>query len=123
MFESIKLRIIRGRQLQPFEVAKVLQNHEDRIKALEEVTSVSSEEIVTHNISFTVTDGTEPIEGATVSIGDITGTTSSAGGCTLQNVAEGSHDVTVTASGYSMRIEEITVSDIETSFEIILVSE
>ena len=35
MFESIKLRIMSGRKLKPFATAKVLQEHEDKIKALE----------------------------------------------------------------------------------------
>ena len=35
MFKSIKLRIMSGRQLKPFATAKVLQEHDDRISALE----------------------------------------------------------------------------------------
>lgn len=34
MFKRIKLRIIKGRQLLPFEVAKVLQEHEDKLTAI-----------------------------------------------------------------------------------------
>lgn len=39
MFESIKLKIIKGRKLLPFEVAKVLQSHEDRLKTTESTLS------------------------------------------------------------------------------------
>ena len=35
MFKGIKLRIMKGRQLNPFATAKLLQEHEDRITALE----------------------------------------------------------------------------------------
>lgn len=51
MFESIKLRIIKGRQLNPFATAKVLQEHEDRIKALESGASSNDGDKVTY--SFT----------------------------------------------------------------------
>lgn len=51
MFERIKLRIIKGRQLKPFAVANVLQDHEDRIKALESGVSSSDGDKVTY--SFT----------------------------------------------------------------------
>ena len=43
-FESIKMRIIQGRILKPFAVAKVLQEHEDRIKSLETGTGSESTE-------------------------------------------------------------------------------
>ena len=51
MFERIKLRIIQGRKLKPFAVANVLQDHEDRIKALESGSSSSDGDKVTY--SFT----------------------------------------------------------------------
>ena len=101
-FESIKLRIIKGRQLKPFPTAKVLQEHEDRIKALEEASASGSgssgssgssggsqqqepqqQTPVTRTLSFTINDGTDAIEGATVKIGSTIKTTGSAGGCTF----------------------------------------
>lgn len=68
----------------------------------------------TYNITFSVTDGSDPIEGATVTIGSITGTTGSAGGCTLQNVPAGSQTVTVKKAGYTDYSKSITVSEATT---------
>lgn len=70
------------------------------------------------NISVTVNDGKDPVEGATVSIGESTGTTGSAGGCTLQNVVDGQQSISVTAEGYTSKTETITVSADNTSFTI-----
>lgn len=123
MFESIKLRIIKGRQLLPFATAKVLQDHEDRIKALEGGDSSSDETPVTRTISFTITDGTNNVDGATVVIGDVTKTTGSAGGCTFNDIADGSVSVEVSKTGYVTKTETITVSADNTAFTITLVAE
>jgi len=142
MFESIKLRIIQGRSLKPFATAKVLQDHEDRIKALETAGSSGSnsgsgsqqepqqeepqqQEVTptTRDLSFTINDGTDPIEGATVAIGAKTGTTGSAGGCTLTGVEEGTQSVEVSATGYTTKTESISVDETHTSFTISLVAE
>lgn len=77
-------------------------------------------EVVTRNLTFTVNDGTDPVEGATVAIGDITGTTGSAGGCSLNGVAEGEKTVTVTAEGFENYSGTITVASDSTSFTISL---
>ena len=129
MFKSIKLKIIKGRKLLPFATAKVLQDHEDRIKALENDSPAPSPdpeptpdpEPVTRDLSFTVNDGTDPIEGATVTIGTKTGTTGSAGGCTINGVEEGEGiSVEVAATGYTTKTETITVDAEHTSFTISL---
>ena len=124
-FEKIKLRIIKGRQLLPFPTAAVLQDHEDRLKALEG-DSPSPEPTptpVTRDLSFTINDGTDPIEGATVAIGTKTGTTGSAGGCTISGVEEGENiSVEVSATGYTTKTETITVDETHTSFTISLVA-
>ena len=127
MFERIKLRIISGRKLKPFEVAKVLQDHEDRLKTLESAGSGSGSsepEVVTpttRDLSFTINDGTDPIEGATVAIGAKTGTTGSAGGCTISGVEEGTGiSVEVSKEGYTTKTESITVDSTHTSFTISL---
>ena len=133
MFERIKMRIIHGRQLKPFAVAKVLQEHEDRLKALEEGSNSGSQQEsvtpatpqepatpATQNISFTINDGTDPIEGASVVIDETTKTTGSAGGCSFNDIAEGSVSVTVSAEGYNSKTETITVSSENTSFTISL---
>ena len=80
-------------------------------------------EIVKRNISFTINDGTNAISGATVSIGDKTGTTGSAGGCTLQNISDGEHSVTVSAEGFVTKSEVITVSESSSTFSITLEKE
>ena len=161
MFESIKLRVIKGRKLLPFATAKVLQEHDDRIAALESGTgSESAEGSLTYRIkaletilgdtdddtiyddavldarisaledkfrrdlSFTVKDSEStpaPIEGAVVTVTTgKTGTTGSAGGCTINGVLDGSYTITVTAEGYTDATETITVDAEHTSFTIIL---
>lgn len=125
MFKSIKLRIIKGRELKPFATAKVLQEHEDRIAALEKGDDPSPDpqpdpEPVTRDLSFTINDGTDPIKGATVTIGAKTGTTGDAGGCTIKDVEEGSVSVEVAKEGYTTKTETITVDSTHTSFTISL---
>ena len=143
-FESIKLRIIKGRQLKPFPTAKVLQEHEDRIKALEEASANSGsgssgssggsqqqepqqqeqqQTPVTRTLSFTINDGTDAIEGATVVIGSTTKTTGSAGGCTFSEMADDTYSVEVSATGYTTKTESITSDETHTSFTISLVAE
>ncbi len=126
MFERIKMRVIQGRKLKPFAVANVLQDHEDRLKALEEGSDSDSQQEpatpATQNISFTINDGTNPIEGASVVIDETTKTTGSAGGCSFNDIAEGSVSVTVSADGYTSKTETITVSSENTSFTISLTS-
>lgn len=123
MFKSIKLKIIEGRKLLPFATAKVLQDHEDRIKALEGGDDPSPDpqpEPVTRDLSFTINDGTDPIKGATVTIGAKTGTTGDAGGCTIKDIEEGSVSVEVAKEGYTTKTETITVDSTHTSFTISL---
>lgn len=71
---------------------------------------IGEENPETVNVSVSVTDGENPISGATVSIGDITSTTGSQGGCNLNNVPAGSHTITVTADGFEEYSETINVS-------------
>ena len=81
------------------------------------------EEETTHNISFTINDGTDAIGGATVTIGEESKTTGSAGGCSFNNIAEGEVTVTVSAEGYETATETITVDSENTSFTISLTAE
>ena len=85
--------------------------------------TTNNETPTTRSVSFLINDGTDPIQGATVSIDEISGTTGSAGGCTLQNVADGENSVTITAEGYTSKTETITVSENDTTFTISLESE
>lgn len=70
------------------------------------------------NLSITVNDGENAIEGASVAIGDITGTTGNAGGCTLSNVLDGEHTITATAEGYENYSDTITSDSTHSSFTI-----
>ena len=70
----------------------------------------------TRNLNFVINDGTDAIQGATVTIGEISGTTGSQGGCTLHNVTDGEHSVTIVKEGYTTKTETITVSESNTSF-------
>ena len=70
------------------------------------------------NLSISVTDGENAIEGASVAIGDITGTTGNAGGCTLSNVLDGEHTITATKEGYENYSDTITSDSTHSSFTI-----
>ena len=70
------------------------------------------------NLSISVNDGENAIEGASVAIGDITGTTGNAGGCTLSNVLDGEHTITATKEGYENYSASITSDSTHSSFTI-----
>lgn len=120
-WESIKLKILKGRQLLPIQTANVLQDHENRLTALENGDSEEEPaEPVTRDLSFTVNDGENPVQGATVTLREVEKTTGSAGGCTFNEVTDGEHEVTVEAEGYNTATETITVDAEHTSFTITL---
>lgn len=77
----------------------------------------------TRSISFTINDGNDPISGAKVTIDSTERTTGGAGGCSFNDIADGSVSVTVTADGYQTKIQTITVSENSTSFTISLTAE
>ncbi len=77
-------------------------------------------ETAKYNISFTINDGENPIESASVVIGETTKTTGSAGGCSFNDIEEGEHSVTVSATGYNSKTETITVDSTHNSFTITL---
>lgn len=83
---------------------------------------IVNNESETRTINFTITDGTDPVNGATVAIGNKTGTTGSAGGCSLTEIADGEHEVIVTCDGYTTKTETIVVSESDTAFTITLES-
>ena len=70
----------------------------------------SEENPETTNINVTVTESTTKLSGVTVKIGDISGTTGSAGGCTLNNVPIGKATVTATKSGYTTYSKSVTIT-------------
>ena len=87
--------------------------------------SDSEEEVTpeTVNITVTVLDNSDddPIEGAIVTIGDVTCSngTGSAGGCTLRDVAIGEGvTVTVTAEGYTDYSGTVDITSETTSMTI-----
>ena len=70
------------------------------------------------DITVNVSDGTNPISGATVTIGDNEETTDEDGDATFESVYEGSQTVTVTKTGYATKTSTINVDETHTSFEI-----
>ena len=98
----------------------------DKLKELsgssEEEENTETPQETTRDISFTINDGTDPIQGATVTIGSENKTTGSAGGCNFTGIADGEISVTVEKEGYTTKTETITVSSSNTSFTISLVA-
>ena len=70
------------------------------------------------DISVNVSDGTNPISGATVTIGADSETTDETGEAVFESVYEGSQTVTVTKTGYADKTSTINVDDSHTSFTI-----
>ena len=83
--------------------------------------SSDDETPTTQDISFVINDGTDPIQGASVTIGETTKTTGSQGGCSFTAIEEGTVSVEVSAEGYTTKTEDITVDSEHTSFTITLV--
>lgn len=75
-------------------------------------------EVTTRDINIYVTDAkrNEPLSGCTVSIGDISSVTGSAGGCTLRGISDGEHEIIVTYESSVIWTESITVDSEHTSF-------
>ena len=67
-----------------------------------------------------MSDGTNPISGATVTIGDDSETTDESGEAEFDSVYEGSQTITVTATGYADKTSTVTVDESHTSFTITL---
>ena len=66
----------------------------------------------TVDIAVTVDNGTNPVQGASVTIGGKTGTTGSQGGCTVSKVEIGEDvAVSVTCAGYEDYADTITVTE------------
>lgn len=74
------------------------------------------------NISITVKTGDTPIQGAKVTIGKVTKTTGSQGGCSFTNIEEGDHKVTIKKDNFQDKTQTITVDDDHTSFNISITS-
>lgn len=74
------------------------------------------------NISLVVKCGDVPIQGAKVTIGKVTKTTGSQGGCSFTGIEEGDHKVTVEKEHFEPKTATITVDDDHTSFNIAVTS-
>ncbi|MBS3770957.1 MAG: T9SS type A sorting domain-containing protein [Bacteroidales bacterium] len=74
---------------------------------------------VTYLVTFTVTDGTNPVEGATITIDDSELTTDAEGEDTI-HLADGEYEYTVTAEGYEDFTNSLTVSGADIDEEITL---
>ena len=71
----------------------------------------------TRTVSISVKSDGTGVSGASVTIGETTKTTGSAGGCTF-TLTDGDYDISVTATGYVDAEDEISVAYDETSFDI-----
>ena len=75
------------------------------------------------NISVSVTDGTNPVSGASVSLTKnseiiASSTTGSAGGLTLSNVEDGSYNITLTKDGFVDYTDTVVTSSDNASLTI-----
>lgn len=110
----------------PYSVRKSPQKRHDYLADfLNEVLELEDDEeetpqVTTRDLSITVDDGENAVSGVSVAIGDITGTTGPAGGCTLKGVADGEHTITATKEGYTEYSDTISSDSTHTSFTISL---
>jgi len=110
----------------PYSVRKSPEKRHDYLADfLNEVLELEDDEeetpqVTTRDLSITVDDGENAVSGVSVAIGDITGTTGPAGGCTLKGVADGEHTITATKEGYTEYSDTISSDSTHTSFTISL---
>lgn len=110
----------------PYSVRKSPQKRHDYLADfLNEVLELEDDDeetpqVTTRDLSITVDDGENAVSGVSVAIGDITGTTGPAGGCTLKGVADGEHTITATKEGYTEYSGTISSDSTHTSFTISL---
>lgn len=70
------------------------------------------------DITVNVSDGDNPISGATVTIGEDSETTDASGDAEFDSVYVGANTVTVTATGYADKTSTINVDETHTTFTI-----
>jgi len=83
----------------------------------------STETPIKRTINVSVTDGTDPIKGASVVLTKgateiASSTTGDAGGCTLQNVEDDTYTITVTKEGFTEYSASVTTSENNTSLSV-----
>jgi hypothetical protein len=77
---------------------------------------------VNYSVTFTVTDGTIPVSGASITIDGATYTTSPKGQVFITNIANGTFSYTITASAYNNYPGTITIGDADILQTITLTS-
>ncbi len=84
------------------------------------ITDINLEEVIKGEVSGIVTDGTNPIAGATVSIkgSETTTTTDAEGKFTFNDIDPGTYTLVCTAEGYAKTEREITVESEKTTADI-----
>ncbi|PLX19444.1 MAG: hypothetical protein C0599_10945, partial [Salinivirgaceae bacterium] len=78
--------------------------------------------IITYNVTFTVTDGTDPINGANVAINSQTLVTDASGVASVY-LENGTYDYTVSSSGYEGASGSVTVADADEAVSVELVAD
>lgn len=71
-----------------------------------------------YSVNFTVTDGTNPIEGANVSFDDLDYYTNASGQVSITELAQGAFSYTVSADGYLAVSDELNVTDDDISLTV-----
>ena len=84
----------------------------------ESIDVVMSQSIYT--ATFTITDGSDPLEGATISIDGQSDITTNASGAATIDLPNGTYDYTVSLSGYNDSIGSFTIADANLAIDIIL---
>ena len=100
------------------ELVAVLGGEEER-----EEDNSSTETTTKRTINVSVTDGTNPVKGASVVLTKgatevASSTTGDAGGCTLQKVEDDTYTITVTKEGFTEYSASVTTSENNTSLSI-----
>ncbi|PLX07892.1 MAG: hypothetical protein C0596_09135 [Marinilabiliales bacterium] len=89
-----------------------------------DVVAVDVEEIVhlnrVYSVNFTVTDGTNPIEGANINFNGIDYLTSATGMVSVSNLNEGTFEYSVSADGFTTYSNSVIVSDDDVNIEVAL---
>lgn len=100
------------------ELIAVLEGEEEG-----EENNTTTETTTKRTISVSVTDGTDPVKGASVVLTKgvtevASSTTGDAGGCTLQNVEDDTYTLTVSKEGFTEYSASVTTSENNTSLSV-----
>lgn len=98
-------------------------DYADTITVTEETTTLSitlTAVTPVYDVVITVDDGTNPVEGASVVIGETTETTDVNGECTFDDLESDTYSAEISKEGYTTKTESISVDADHTSFTISL---